>query len=319
MRLVFVMDPVSTVIVDEDTSFALMLEAQTRGHRIDHCLAGDVGLRGSQVLARVRQSTMKLDHEEPIALGPAEDVDLADVDAVFIRKDPPFDDEYLWLTLMLDHLEGRTLVVNSPRGLRDANEKLYAHRFPELMPPTIVTSHRDEILSFLEDIGGAAVIKPIDGHGGEGVFRLAIDDTNFNGLMEAVTRRGRRNAIVQKLMPDIYEEGDKRILLLEGELLGVVGRKPSEGDLRSNVHVGGTATTARLMGVDQRIVDKIGPRLVQDGLFFVGLDIIGGHLIEVNVTSPTLIQQMSRLGGQNLAAPVIDRLEQKVQAFEKRH
>jgi len=153
MHFVFVMDPVSTVIVDEDTSFALMLEAQARGHRVDHCLASDVGLRGRRVVARVRRATMRLDRNEPITLGDPEDIDLVDVDAVFIRKDPPFTDAYLWLTLVLDHLEGSTLVVNDPRGLREANEKLYAHHFPEIVPATIMTSHKDEILRFVSDVG----------------------------------------------------------------------------------------------------------------------------------------------------------------------
>jgi len=317
MRFVFVMDPVSTVIVDEDTTFALMLEAQTRGHHIDHCLASDVGLRGRRVVARARHATMQLDAEEPITLGKPEDVDLVDVDAVFIRKDPPFTDAYLWLTLVLDHLEGSTLVVNSPRGLREANEKLYAHHFPEIVPPTIMTSHKDEILRFLSDVGGKAVIKPIDGHGGEGVFLLAEGDTNLNALIEAVTHLGRRNAIVQALIPEVYDEGDKRILLVKGELLGVVGRVPRKGDLRSNVHVGGSATPAELTDADRKIIETIGPRLIADQLFFVGLDVIGGKLIEVNVTSPTLIQQMSRLCGENLSAVVIDRLEDEVRGYSK--
>ena len=318
MRFVFVMDPVSTVLVDEDTSFALMLEAQARGHRVDHCLPSDVGLRGRRVVARVRPATMKQDPEAPIVLGEPEDIDLVDVDAVFIRKDPPFTDAYLWLTLVLDYLEGQTLVVNDPRGLREANEKLYAHHFPEIVPPTIMTSHRDEILRFLSDVGGKAVIKPIDGHGGEGVFLLAQGDTNVNALIEAVTQLGTRNAIVQALIPEVYDEGDKRILLVEGELLGVVGRLPSEGDLRSNIHVGGSATTAKLTDADETIIDTIRPRLLQDGLFFVGLDVIGGKLIEVNVTSPTLIQQMSRLTGENLASTVIDRLEAKARDYGAR-
>jgi len=315
MRFVFVMDPVSTVIVDEDTSFALMLEAQARGHRVDHCLASDVGLRGRRVVARVRQATMQLGPGEPITLGEPEDVDLVDADVVFIRKDPPFTDDYLWLTLVLDHLEGSTLVVNNPRGLREANEKLYAHHFPEIVPPTIMTSHPDEIQRFLSDIGGKAVIKPIDGHGGEGVFLLTSGDTNLNALIEAVTHSGARNAIVQALIPEVYDEGDKRILLVDGELLGVVGRIPSKGDLRSNVHVGGSATPAEVTDADRKIIEAIGPRLVTDQLFFVGLDVIGGKLIEVNVTSPTLIQQMSRLCGENLSATVIDRLEDKARVY----
>ncbi len=312
MRFVFVMDPVSTVIVDEDTSFALMLEAQTRGHQVDHCLPSDVGLRGRRVVARVRPATMQRDPAAPIMLAEAEDIDLADVDAVFIRQDPPFTDAYLWLTLVLDHLEGQTLVVNSPRGLREANEKLYAHHFPEVVPPTIMTSHKDEILRFVAEVGGKAVLKPIDGHGGEGVFLLSEGDNNLNALIEVVTHVGARNAIVQALIPEIYEEGDKRILLVDGELLGVVGRVPSKGDIRSNVHVGGSAAPATVSDADRKIIETIAPRLLADGLFFVGLDVIGGKLIEVNVTSPTLIQQMSRLVGENLAAPVIEKLEEKV-------
>lgn len=315
MRFVFVMDPISTVLVDEDTSFSLMLEAQSRGHHVDHCLASDVGLRGRTVIARVRPATMQRDAKAPILLGDAADVDLADVDAVFIRKDPPFTDAYLWLTLVLDHLEGDTLVVNSPRGLREANEKLYSHHFPEIVPPTIMTSHKDEILRFVDDVGGKAVIKPIDGHGGEGVFLLSRGDSNINALIEVVTHLGRRNAIVQALIPEIYDEGDKRILLVDGELLGVVGRVPSRGDLRSNVHVGGSAAPAELSDADRRIIAALRPKLLADGLFFVGLDVIGGKLIEVNVTSPTLIQQMSRLQGENLAAPVIDKLEDRVRMY----
>jgi len=315
MHFVFVMDPVSTVIVDEDTSFALMLEAQARGHRVDHCLASDVGLRGRRVVARVRQATMQIDPDEPIRLARPEDIDLVDVDAVFIRKDPPFTDAYLWLTLVLDHLEGHTLVVNDPRGLREANEKLYAHHFPEIVPATIMTSHKDEILRFLREIGGKAVIKPIDGHGGEGVFLLSEGDSNLNGLIEAVTHLGARNAIVQALIPEVYEEGDKRILLVDGELLGVVGRVPSKGDLRSNVHVGGSAAPAEIGDADRKIIETIAPRLVADRLFFVGLDVIGGKLIEVNVTSPTLLQQMSRLAQENFSAVVIDRLEEKARSY----
>ncbi len=315
MRFVFVMDPVSTVLVDEDTSFSLMLEAQSRGHRVDHCLARDVGLRANRAVARVRPATMQLDAAAPIVLGEPEDVDLADVDAVFIRKDPPFSDEYLWLTLALDHLEGQTLVVNSPRGLRDANEKLYAHHFAEVMPQTIMTSHRDEILGFLDQVGGKAVLKPVDGHGGEGVFLLSQGDTNVNALIEAVTHLGSKNAIAQALVPEVYDKGDKRILLVDGELLGVVGRVPSGGDLRSNIHVGGSAATAEIDDQDRRIIDVMRSRLLADGLFFVGLDVVGGKLIEVNVTSPTLIQQMSRLTGRNLSAIVIDRLEEKARGY----
>src|SRR5690606_21281821 len=210
MRLVFVMDPVATVLVDEDTSFAIMLEAQARGHRVEHCLERDVTLRDGRAYALVRHATLARDAAAPITLGPPEQCCLEDVDAVFIRKDPPFDDAYLWLTLILERVRGKTLVLNDPRGLRDANEKLYACNFPEVMVPTLVDSDKERIKAFLDEIGGRAVIKPVDGHGGEGIFALWREDKNLNALIEAVTRHGRRVAMVQAFIPEVVE-GDKRI------------------------------------------------------------------------------------------------------------
>jgi len=311
MRIVFVMDPVARVIEDEDTSFALMMEAQRRGHRVDHCLHTDVTLADGRVVAHVRRADMARGRGAPIVLGDLEPVDLADVDAVMIRKDPPFDYDYLWLTLLLEHLRGRTLVVNDPEGLRNANEKLYACHFPEVMPRTRIDSDKARIKAFVERVGGHAVIKPLDGHGGEGVFALSLDDKNLNGLIEAVTHLGRRMAMVQAFVPEVVE-GDKRILLIDGEVVGAILRVPQGGDVRSNIHVGGRVVATDISAADRRIIDAVVPRLQREGLWFVGLDVIGGHLTEVNVTSPTGIQQMSRLSGANCEAPVLDWLEGKV-------
>jgi len=307
MRIVFVMDPVSSVLVDEDTSFALMLAAQERGHRVDHCLVRDVALDGSRVRATVRRARMQRDTERAIALDAPEDVALDAVDVVFVRKDPPFDDEYLWLSLLLEHLRGRTRVVNDPRGLREANEKLYACHFPELMPRTLVASSKARIKVFLDDVGGRAVIKPVDGHGGVGVFALIAGDNNLNALIESVTRDGSRVAMVQELIPEVTA-GDKRILLLDGEPLGAILRVP-RGDWRSNIHVGGRVVQAEITDADRRIVESVAPRLRADGLAFVGLDVIGGKLTEVNVTSPTGIQQMTRFDGVDYPGRVIAWLE----------
>ncbi|MBX3246011.1 MAG: glutathione synthase [Myxococcales bacterium] len=315
MRLLVVMDPVSTVQVDGDTSFALMLEAQGRGHHVDHCQPSDLDLLDGRVRAWVRRATMQRDAAAPITLGEPELVDLGQThDVILVRKDPPFDSDYLWLTLLLERLRGeRPLVVNDPRGLRDANEKLYACHFPELTPRTLVSADKARIRAFVDEVGGRAVIKPIDGHGGEGVFALMADDKNFNGLVEHVTRLGRRLAMVQAFLPEVTE-GDKRILLIDGEVIGAILRVPRSDDVRSNMHVGGSVKPADLSDADRHIIATVTPRLRADGLFFVGLDVIGGKLTEVNVTSPTGIQQMSRFAGRRCEAPVIDWLERRVGA-----
>lgn len=311
MRLVVVMDPVSTVQVDADTSFAIMLEAQRRGHAVFHALAKDVRLDEGEVFATVRPASMQRDPAAPIVLGEPLDLRLAEVDCVFIRKDPPFDDGYLWLTLVLEHLRGRTLVINDPAGLRRANEKLYACRFGAHTPKTLVASDKANIFAFVDRVGGEAVIKPVDGHGGEGVFRLRRGDKNANVIIETVTRNGTRVAMVQEFIPDVVR-GDKRILLLEGEPLGAILRVPREDEARSNIHVGGSVQAATLDAADRAIVDAVRDALVSDGLAFVGLDVIGGRLTEVNVTSPTGIQQMSRIAGQTLETRVIEWIETRI-------
>ena len=313
MRIVVVMDPPSTVRIDEDTSFAIMLSAEARGHRVDHCLITDLFLDGGRAGARVRRAHCQRDPERPIVLGELEEIALADADVIFMRKDPPFDEDYLFASLVLEHARGECLLVNDPRGLRDANEKLYAMQFAELMPDTLVSSDKAQIKAFVARVGGKAVLKPLSGAGGEGVFALSAGDTNTNAIIETVTRGGRKLAMAQRYLPEIAE-GDKRILLLDGVLLGAILRVPQGGDLRSNIHVGGRVEAAVLSDADRRIVEAVGPRLRADGLVFVGLDVIGGKLTEVNVTSPTGIQQASRLSGQDLEGDVVRWLEARVGA-----
>jgi glutathione synthase len=310
MHVVVVMDPPHTVIVDEDTSFALMLAAQTREHRVDHCLMSELFMRKGAVHARVRPATMRRVASHPIELGAPEEIALADVDVVLVRSDPPFDEMYLWGTQMLERLRGETLVVNDPRGLRDANEKLYACHFPELMTDTLVTNDKARIKKFVDEVGGSAVIKPLSGAGGAGVMGLRAGDTNINAIIEATTQSGRRYAMVQRYIPEVVQ-GDKRILLLDGEPLGAILRVPQSGDVRSNIHVGGSVVKAEITPAEQHMIDTLAPRLLQDGLYFVGLDVIGGKLTEINVTSPTGIQQMSRLDGVNYSARVIEWIAQR--------
>lgn len=312
MRILVVMDPPETVQVDADTSFALMEAAEERGHRVDHCLITDLYWSRDQVGARVRRATMqRREGVAPITLGPSEEVPLSRIDVVLVRKDPPFDDNYLWATQLLEHARGSTLVVNDPRGLRDANEKLYATNFVSVMPETIVSSDKAQIRAFCEEMGGKVVIKPLSGAGGDGVFLLLADDLNFSAIVETVTRVGKRVAMVQRFLPEV-SIGDKRILLLDGEPLGAILRVPKKGDVRSNIHVGGSVVKVELDDRDRAIVRTVSERLKKDGLFFVGLDVIGGKLTEVNVTSPTGIQQMQRLDRQPYSTRVIEWLEKRV-------
>jgi glutathione synthase len=308
MDFVVVMDGPEAVNPETDTSFALMLSAQQRGHRIWHCGAGDIELAENRVWAQARRATAEESSELPLRLGPLERLDLTAVDAVLIRTDPPFDTQYLHLTLLLDHLVHSTLVVNSPRGLRDANEKLYICRFPDLAPPMIVTANAPRLMAFSR-MHGAAVLKPIGGHGGRGVMVLRPDDPNAPTIVDTLTGRGRMPVMAQRFLDDVVS-GDKRILLLDGEALGAVLRMPAEGDFRANICVGGLTSTAEIDQADQRIIDQIAPSLVADGLVFVGLDVIDGHLTEINVTSPTGIRQLGRLTGSRPDHQVIEWLEQ---------
>jgi glutathione synthase len=312
MRFVFVMDPLTRVTHDKDTSFAFIRAAQNRGHQSFHCLPQDMHVREGRLSATVHR--IEILTEAPYIVlrkdEGAQQVDLGEVDAVFIRKDPPFDQAYLYATLMLERVRGKTLIINDPRGLRDANEKLYALHFSEWTPKTFVSSDRDMIHQFVLDVGGKAVIKPLDGAGGWGVMMLRSDDKNGRAIVDMLTGEGRQLAMVQAFLPAVVQ-GDKRVLLLDGEPLGAILRVPRQDEIRSNIHVGGSVVPTELTPREQELVKAVAPKLRADGLIFVGLDVIGEHLTEVNVTSPTGIQELSRFTGIDQAAKVIEWVENK--------
>lgn len=295
MRFVFVMDPLDRVTHDKDTTFAFIQAAQARGHECHHCLARDLYILEGEACATTHRVEV-LEAPPWIVLhrdaGPTR-LRLADVDAVFIRKDPPFDRSYLYLTLLLEPARGKTLLINDPRGLRDANEKLYALNFPEWTPRTLVTADRAMIHDFTRDVGGVAMIKPLDGAGGMGVIQIRSDDKNARAIVDMLTNEGKRLALAQEFLPSVTA-GDKRVLLLDGEPLGAILRVPRGDDLRSNIHVGGSVVPTELTPRELEMVRAIGPKLRADGLVFVGLDVIGERLTEVNVTSPTGIQELGR-------------------------
>lgn len=315
MRFAFLMDPIEQVLVDKDTTFALMLEAQRRGHEVYTVGSGDLlattgGLFANASRTRVRRADRPGHFERD---GAPERVDVAALDAVFVRTDPPFDAQYLYNTLLLERVRGKTLVVNDPRGVRDANEKLYAMHFPEVTPRTIVTAREADVRAFLEEIGGPGVMKPLDGAGGRGIMVVDLNDKNFRSIVETLTNEGRRFAMVQEFLPAV-REGDKRVLLLDGEPLGAILRVPRADESRSNIHVGGRVEPCELDERDRTIVAAVADRLRRDGLYFVGLDVIGGRLTEVNVTSPTGIQELSRFTGSEPEAKVIAWVETRAKA-----
>ncbi|MEM8621711.1 MAG: glutathione synthase [Actinomycetota bacterium] len=307
MDIVVVMDGPDTVAPETDTSFALIVAAQARGHRVWHCAANAVEYGDDRIWARARPAVADADATPPLVLAPHQRIDLGSVDAVLVRTDPPFDATYLHLTLLLDHLVGTTLVVNAPRGLRDANEKLYACKFPDITPPTIVSADDKRIVAFARE-HGAAVLKPIAGHGGRGVMALRPDDNNAPSIIDTLTDRGRVPVVAQRFLPNVAA-GDKRILLLDAEPLGAILRIPTASDFRANICVGGSTVATEIDAADRRIIERIAPSLRADGLVFVGLDVVDGQLTEVNVTSPTGICQLGALTGDTPAFDVITWLE----------
>jgi glutathione synthase len=310
MRFLFVMDPAQTMLPDKDTSFAFMRGAIARSHLCLHCVPTDVFNVGLDVFARVRPITVS-DAPPHVVLGDAMDVAVRDVDAIFIRKDPPFDDAYLWLTQQLDLARRDTLVINDPSGVRDANEKLFTMRFAHLMPQTMVSASPSRLIDYVKEVGGDAIIKPLDGAGGAGVVRIRSGDSNTRAIVDLLTREGRRLALVQQFLPSV-REGDKRVLVLEGKPLGAIRRVPRPDEIRANIHVGGQVEATTLTEAEARLVDEVGAHLVEWGLWFVGLDLIAERLIEVNVTSPTGIQELGRLTGTRPELKVIEWVERKV-------
>lgn len=309
MRLLFVMDPPQTMLPDKDTTFAFMRAAQARGHHCYHALVQEVGLEGKSPFAYARP--IQVHGESPFVTTqqtlrtPAQEFD-----AILIRKDPPFDSAYLHLTQLLDLVADQVFIMNNPTALRHANEKLFAFHFAEFMPPTLISSNTDDLLTFLRKVGGQVVVKPLDGAGGAGVMGIDGDGRNARGILDYITKEGRELCLIQEFQPSVVA-GDKRVLLLDGQLLGAIRRVPRSDDIRANIHVGGRVEHTDLTPSERTLVETIGPKLAQLGLHFVGLDLIAEKLIEVNVTSPTGIQQLGRLTNTDPAAKVIDFLEHR--------
>jgi len=310
MRFLFVMDPAETMHPAKDTSFAFLRSAGRRGHDCFHCLPRNLSNEARSVRALVRPIGVS-DAAPHVTLGNEETLELAELDAVFVRKDPPFDSAYLHLTHQLDLVKERVLVVNDPRGIRDANEKLFAFQFSEWMPRSLVTARPADVVAFVEAVGGQAVLKPIDGAGGAGVVVLRSDDRNTRSLADVWTDEGRRLTLVQEYEPQV-RVGDKRVIVLDGVAIGAILRVPREDDVRANIHAGGNVQPTELTPRERELVAAVGPRLSAHGLYFVGLDLIGERLIEVNVTSPTGIQELSRFSGRPVEDDVIAWVEARV-------
>ncbi len=310
LKVAIQMDPMAGMDINGDSSFALIEEAQARGFEVLHYSPKDLSFLDGKVTARVRSLKVRRIVGDHFTLGAEAKVDLSTMDVVLLRQDPPFDMAYITTTHILEHIQATTLVVNDPVAVRNAPEKLYASHFDGLMPPTLITHNRDDILAFRvahKDI----ILKPLYGNGGAGVFHVTPGDENLNSLIETFTTFYREPMIVQKYLPEI-RQGDKRIILIDGEVAGALNRVPAEGEARSNLHVGGTPEASTLTKREQEICAAIGPDLKKQGLLFVGIDVIGHWLTEINVTSPTGIQEIARFDGTNLAGLIWDAIERRL-------
>lgn len=317
LKLAFVMDPLPAIAIDKDTTFVFLLEAQSRGHEIFHVDARDLALHCGTAEATFRSVSVRRKEGDHFTLGEARREPLEWFDAVLLRKDPPFDLDFFFDTHIASMIDRkRTLVINDPRGLREANEKLYALHFPEVVPESLVSSDVRRLKEFLADLGGEMIVKPLDACGGAGVFHVHKGDRNLNAILEFATDNSRRRIMAQRYLPEV-RRGDKRIILIDGEPRGGILRVPSEEEHRSNIHVGGAVTPFEMTPRDHEICARVGPKLRQDGLVFVGLDVIGDYLTEVNVTSPTGVQEITRLYGTRLEVEMIDWIEGAAEGLER--
>jgi glutathione synthase len=304
------MDPIESVNIEADTTFMMALEAQARGHQLRIYGPESLALENGRLRARARAATLRETKGDHVSLGPPETLDLHEVDVVLMRQDPPFDIAYVTATYMLEMVHPKTLVVNDPAEVRNAPEKLYAQHFPDLQPPTIVSWDREALVEFHQRHGDV-VVKPVHGAAGSGVVRLKGDDPNLEALLELHRLIGREPVLMQAFVPEVVK-GDKRILVVDGEPVGAINRVPVAGQVRSNLRVGGRAEAVELTKRDLEICAVVGPELKARGLMFVGLDVIGGYLTEINVTSPTGARQLKRFGGADAAALLWDAIERKL-------
>ena len=306
------MDPIERINVRGDSSFALLLEAQARGHRLAYYTPDRLALRQNDVFATVRSLAVRDTEGSHFTLGEEKRVDLKSFDVILMRQDPPFDLAYISATHLLERLQPATLVVNDPAHVRNAPEKVFVTEFPDLMPPTLITRDLAEIKAFRAEHGDI-VMKPLYGNGGAAVFRLAPQDVNFGSLYDLFAVTFREPWVVQKYLSAVTQ-GDKRIILVDGEFAGAVNRVPAADDLRSNMVRGGAAEATQLTAREREICARLGPPLRERGLLFTGIDVIDGYLTEINVTSPTGIRAIKRLGGPDIAAMIWDKIEAKRKA-----
>jgi glutathione synthase len=303
------MDPIDKIDINGDSTFALALEAQSRGHALLYYGPRDLTFRDGQVVARARPLSVRAVKGDHFTLGESSVVDLSTTDVVLMRQDPPFDMAYITATHILERLQPKTLVVNDPFHVRNAPEKLFVTLFKDLMPPTLITTDRQEINAFRAHHGDI-ILKPLYGNGGAGVFRVKADDENLGALLEMFTQFYREPVIVQRYVPEV-RKGDKRIILVDGEFAGAINRVPAAGEARSNMHVGGRPEATTLTSREKAICDALAPELKARGLIFTGIDVIGDYLTEINVTSPTGIHEVRRFGGADIAKLIWDAIEKR--------
>ena len=303
------MDPIERINIRGDSTFALLLEAQRRGYALSYYTPDRLALADTKVSAAVRPLTVRDAPGDHFTLGEPRVTDLSTLDVVLLRQDPPFDLAYISTTHMLERIHPQTLVVNDPAHVRNAPEKVFVTEFPDLMPPTLITRNLDAIKAFRAQHGDI-VMKPLYGKGGEAVFRLAREDLNFGSLYDLFATMFREPWVVQRFLPEV-KNGDKRIILVDGEFAGAVNRVPAPDDLRSNMVRGGSPKATDLTAREREICARLGPALRERGLLFVGIDVIGDFLTEINVTSPTGIRAIKNLGGPDVAALIWDSIEKK--------
>lgn len=304
------MDPMDGIDINGDSTFVLALEAQKRGFGLFHYLPSRLSLRDGRVIAKANLMEVRREVGNHFTFGDTQEVDLSSMDVVLMRQDPPFDMAYITATHILEHITDSTLVVNDPVSVRNAPEKLFVTHFEGVMPPTLITSDPDEIKAFRAEQKDI-IIKPLYGNGGAGVFHLPAGDENLGSLVEMFTENFREPMIVQKYLSAV-REGDKRIILIDGDVVGAINRVPAAGEARSNMHVGGRPEKSILTAREEEICEAIGPSLKDQGLIFVGIDVIGDYLTEINVTSPTGLQEINRFDDVCLEAQIWDAIEGKL-------
>jgi len=303
------MDPIARINHKGDSTFAMLLEAQKRGHTLSYYTPDKLSLRGETLAAPVQALTVRDAEGDYFTLGEPERTNMESFDVVLLRQDPPFDMAYITSTHLLERIHPKTLVVNDPASVRNAPEKIFVMGFADLMPPTLISRDMAEINAFRAE-HGAVVMKPLHGHGGAAVFRVLPQDMNFGSLYDMFAVTFKEQWVIQRFLPEV-KHGDKRIILIDGEFAGAVNRVPAQDDLRSNMVRGGAAKETGLSPREREICERVGPALRERGLLFVGIDVIDGHLTEINVTSPTGIRAIAKLGGPDVAAKFWDVVEKK--------